>query len=161
MGAILRENHDWKFADGKTVGGIIDGGTFLSDDQLLDVVRGKMESIPREKGVIFDGIPRRIGQAKFLLEYLRQQERKGFVTIFLDVPEAESVRRLLRRAEIEGRADDTPDGIKHRLQQYQEVTVPMLDYLREQTVFLDVDGSPSIPEVERNVADALQIDQQK
>jgi adenylate kinase len=161
MGAILRENHEWKFPDGQTVGGIIDGGTFLSDDQLLDVVRGKMESIPREKGVIFDGIPRRIGQAKFLLEYLRQQERKGFVTIFLDVPEAESVRRLLRRAEIEGRADDTPDGIKHRLQQYQEVTVPMLDYLREQTVFLDVDGSPSIPEVERNVADALQIDQQK
>jgi adenylate kinase len=161
MGAILRENHDWKFADGKTVGGIIDGGTFLSDDQLLDVVRGKMESIPRDKGVIFDGIPRRIGQARFLLDYLRKQERKSFVTIFLDVPEEESVRRLLRRAEIEGRADDTPDGIKHRLQQYQEVTVPMLDYLREQTVFLDVDGSPSIPEVERNVADALQIDQQK
>ncbi len=161
MGAVLRENRDWKFADGKTVGGIIDGGGLLPDGKLLEVFKAKMASLPADKGVIFDGIPRRIGQAEYLMDFLKKQGRTSFISIFLDIPKEESVKRLLLRAKVEGRVDDTLEGIEYRLKQYNEVTVPMLDYLRMCTVFLDVDGRPSIPEVERNVADALQIDQQQ
>ena len=157
MGAVLRENREWKLTGGKTVGELIDGGTLLSDEQVLEVFKAKMKYLPVDKGIIFDGIPRRIGQAEYLMKFLKEQGRTSFMTVFLDVPKEESVKRLLLRATIEHRADDTPDGIAYRIKQYEEATVPMLGYLRKETVFLDVDGSPSIPEVERNIEDALQI----
>jgi len=160
MGAVLRENRDWKFADGKSVAEIIESGGLLTDDRLLEVFKAKMEVIPKDQGVIFDGIPRRIGQAQFLMQTLKDQGRSIFVTIFLDIPKEESIRRLVLRGQIEGRADDTPEAIEYRLKQYEEATVPMLDFLRKETLFLDIDGTPSIPEVERVIEEAMEIKQQ-
>lgn len=160
MGGVLRNQHDWKFADGRTVGELIDKGTLLSDDQIIEVFKAKMKDLPADKGIIFDGIPRRVGQAEYLMKYLKDQGRTSFVTIFLDIPKEESIKRLVLRGQIEHRADDTVEGIEFRLQQYQEVTVPMLDYLRTCTIFLDIDGSPSIPEVTRTMLEAMEIEYQ-
>ena len=159
MGGVLRDNRDWKIG-GQTIGSLIDKGTLLTDEQVLDVFKAKMKYLAADHGIIFDGIPRRIGQAEYLMKFLQDQGRKSFITLFLDVPREESIRRLLLRATVENRPDDTPEAIDFRLKQYEEETVPMLDYLKTCTLFLDVDGSPSIPEVERAVEDALQLQPQ-
>ncbi len=160
MGAVLRQNRDWKFKDGTTLGELIDNGVLLSDEQLLEVFEAKMGTIPADKGVIFDGIPRRRGQAEFLMKTLKAQGRTSFVTIYLDIPKEESIKRLVLRGQIEHRTDDTPEAIERRLKMFHENTIPMLDYLREQTIFLDVDGTPSIPEVTKIIMEAMEIEYQ-
>ena len=78
-------------------------------------------------------------------------------TVFLSVPHDESVNRLVKRAEIEGRHDDTRELIEFRLDQYEHVTIPVLDYLKTATQFFEIDGMPPPEEVTREIAKALKI----
>ena len=136
---------------------LIDSGVLLTDERLYEVVKSRLSQIPRGTGVIFDGIPRRVSQAEFLLDYLKQQGRTEFATLFVDLPKEESLARLLKRAEIEGRKDDRPEKIEFRLKQYQEDTRPVLDFLKKQTKFFEIDGEPEIEEVTKNIFLALNI----
>ncbi len=157
MGAILRNMRDYTLSNGKIIASIIDEGDYLSDEELYEVLDEELRHIPQSQGIIFDGLPRRVGQAKYIVEWLHDRGRKNLCTIFLDLHKEESVRRLLRRAEIEHRPDDTEAGIERRLAQYAEVTVPALDYMRAYTNFIDIDGRPSIPEVSEAIETALGI----
>ena len=147
MGRILRDNRDAMTVSGETVGEIIDRGRLLTDDELLGVITPLIAAIPHERGVLFDGIPRRLGQAEYLLDFLKKQGREKFATVLLDVPDEESIKRLLLRAEKEGRADDTREAIEYRLSQYHAETVPMLEFLKKNTDYYAIDGRPSIPDV--------------
>jgi adenylate kinase len=155
MGAIFREERAWKFADGKSVGELIDAGVLLNDDQVLSIAEGRLKQINPAQGVVFDGIPRRIKQAEALMAFLTGQGRTIFTTIFLNVPREESLKRLLLRAETQGRKDDTEEAINFRLQQYEEATVPVLDYLKQHTTFVEIDGRPSVPEVTQAINEAI------
>lgn len=155
MGAILRANNGFKFSDGRTIGDIIDKGTYLTDVQLIEVIKDKLDDLPSSKGIIFDAVPRRIGQAEFLMDWLRKRGKKNLVTIFLDLHKEESIKRLMLRSKTESRADDTPEGIESRLRQYEEATVPILDYMRRNTEFFEIDGRPPIPEVAAQINRAL------
>jgi adenylate kinase len=154
-GAILRESREHTFADGRTVGEIIDSGGLLADEQVLEVAKERLATIKPSQGVVFDGIPRRIGQAEFLMDFLKGQGRTTFCTIFLNVPREESIKRLLKRAEVQHREDDTLEAIEYRLDQYEEATVPVLDYLRERSTFIEIDGRPDIAEVTKEIVSAL------
>ncbi|MBI2623014.1 MAG: nucleoside monophosphate kinase [Candidatus Liptonbacteria bacterium] len=156
-GAVLRRNANVATASGERAGDILKTGRLFTDEELLSVVRQELMRLPREQGVVFDGIPRRVGQAEFLLGLLREQGKTRFATFFLDIPAEESRKRLLLRAEKEGRSDDTRGAIGRRLADYEANTVPMLPFLREHTEFFEVDGTPSIQEVEAHIAQALGI----
>ncbi len=155
MGAILRANRDFVLANGEKVYEITERGAYLSDPQLLEILKFKLSDIPEGKGIIFDGVPRRIGQAEFLLKWLAERSKKNLVTIFLNLSREESLKRLTLRAEIEKRPDDTPSAIESRLKLYEEATLPILDYMRANTKFIEIDGQPSIPEVTKNIDQAL------
>lgn len=155
MGAILRQEHGFKLSTGQTVGEIIDTGTYLADPQLIEVIKDKLNELPADKGVIFDAVPRRIGQAQFLMDWLRAHGKSNFATIFLDLGREESIKRLMLRSKMENRVDDTPAGIENRLRQYQEATLPILDYMRQNTGFFAIDGRPPIPEVTAQINHAL------
>jgi adenylate kinase len=156
MGAILRSMSDYSLANGKTVGSIIDQGLYLTDEELQEIVDQKLSQVLNEKGIIFDGIPRRTGQAKSLIEWLSANHKQNLVTIFLSLPREESLARLRLRAEIEKRVDDTPEAIEFRLKQYEEVTLPILDYMREHTRFIEINGTPAIAEVTAAIFKALE-----
>ncbi len=157
MGGILREVAASKTPLGQKVKSLIDSGTLLKDDDLYEVVKMRLKDLPNTKGVIFDGIPRRLGQAEFLLGYLKEQGRKDFVTLYVSLPKEQSIKRLLERAEVEKRADDTLEKIEFRLQQYMEETVPVLEYLNQNSIFFEIDGSPSVEEVTKKINQALEI----
>lgn len=155
MGGILRANRDFVLANGESAGEIMDRGDYLSDPQLLEILNFKLKDIPDNKGVVFDGVPRRIGQAEFLLKWLVERGKKNLVTIFLNLPREESLKRLLLRAEIEKRSDDTPVAIESRLKLFEDATLPILDYMRANTNFIEIDGSPSIQEVTKKIDEAV------
>jgi len=147
MGGILRAMRTESTPLAKKVTETIDQGILLTDEVLLEVVKLKLSEIPAEKGVIFDGVPRRLGQAEFLLNTLNNLGRKNLVTFFVDLPKEESLKRLLLRAEKEHRADDTKEKIEFRLKQYQEDTVPVLDFLKNRTEFFEIDGNQEVSKV--------------
>jgi adenylate kinase len=157
MGGILREVSKQPDELGIAVKNLIDNGVLLEDEMLLKVVKNRLDQIAPTQGVIFDGIPRRIGQAEFLLNFLKTQGRKNFTTIFINIPKEESINRLLLRAEKESRKDDTKEAIELRLKQYYEATVPVLNFLKTQSNFIEIDGTPSIEIVTENINKNLNI----
>lgn len=157
MGKICRETASEDTELGKTVKDLIDHGVLLQDNLILKVATAKLETIKPTQGVVFDGIPRRLGQAQFLMNFLKKQGRKNFVTLYINLPKAETFKRLRLRSEKEGRVDDTKEAIELRLKQYTEATLPVLDYLNQETSFFEIDGTPAIPEVCVKINQALGI----
>ena len=157
MGGILREVAASDSALGKRVKNLIDSGVLLTDSQLYEVVDNRLGEIAHDVGVIFDGIPRRVAQALHLMEFLQKQGRKDFTTLFVNLPREESVARLLKRAEIEKRADDTREKIEFRLKQYENETMPVLDFLKQRSQFFEIDGSPAVEQVTREIEKLLDL----
>jgi adenylate kinase len=155
MGGILREVAASDTVLGKKVKNQIDSGVLLGDDLLLEVAQNKLKTISPSTGVVFDGIPRRLWQAEFLMDFLKKQGRTEYATIFLDIPKNETLKRLLLRAEKEKRADDTREKIEFRLEQYYQDTLPVIEYLKNQTQFFAVEGHASIGEVTNEINKTL------
>jgi adenylate kinase len=136
---------------------MIDHGTLLSDETIIEVLKLKLPGILQNKGLIIDGIPRRLGQAQFVVEFFKEHGKTKLATIFIDLPREESIRRLLLRAQHESRVDDTPGAIETRFRYYDEVMKPAMDYLKTETTFILVDGTPSVDEVAASIDAALGI----
>jgi len=156
MGVILREilKENGPLAEKVSP---IDKGIFLTDEVIIEVSEDRLKKIPPTKGIIFDGLPRRPVQARFLIDFLKSQQRKKPVTLFIDVPRAIVLERMMLRSKNEGRADDTPEVINKRLQFFDEVIRPLMDYLKKETRFISVDGTPSVEVVEKSIDTALGI----
>jgi adenylate kinase len=129
----------------------------LDDATIFGVVEEKFATIPQGTGVVFDGIPRRVAQAEHLMNFLKTGGKLRVATVFLSVPHDESVNRLVKRAAIEGRADDTRERIEFRLEQYEQETVPVLDYLKTATHYFEIDGTPPPDGVTNEIAKALNV----
>lgn len=157
MGKICRETAAQDTELGKTVKGLIDRGVLLEDDMLIKVATAKLDTIKPDQGVVFDGIPRRLGQAQFLMDFLKKQGRKNFATLYVNLPKTETFKRLKLRAEKEGRADDTEEAIELRLKQYTEATLPVLEFLNQETSFFEIDGSPAIDVVSQKINQVLGV----
>ncbi len=157
MGGIIREVSHEDSPIGHKAKDLHDAGVLLPDDFLIEIIKMRLSAMPIDQGLIFDGVPRRIGQAEFLTDYLQQINHNKFVTLFIDLPREESLQRLLMRAKIENRPDDTKESIEFRLKQYEQDTLPVLDYLRSHSEFITIDGSPSIDEVTAAINSALQL----
>lgn len=155
MGGILRETGKQDTPLGKNVKDLIDRGVLLEDGLLLKVAAAKLETMAPEMGLVFDGIPRRLGQAEFLMKFLKQQGRSNFTTLFLDIPKEETLKRLLLRAQQQHRVDDTQQAIEFRLEQYYKDTLPVLDLLKTHSRFVEIDGRPAIEQVTENINKAL------
>lgn len=134
---------------------VIDHGTLLSDETIIEVLKDQLPLIPENKGIIFDGVPRRLGQGQFLVEYCKEHGMDKMATVFIDVPREECIRRLLLRAEHESRVDDTPDAIAQRFKDYDDAIKPAMDYLKEQTTFVTIDGTPSPDVITESIMMAL------
>lgn len=96
--------------------------------------------------IIYDGFPRTVQQAQTLEFLFRQKQRKLDCVISIDVPLEELVRRIKERAAISNRSDDTEEVIRHRLDEYEAKTRPVLDYYKVSGRLVSIDGSGEISE---------------
>ena len=153
MGALLREiQSDIQF--GQKIA-LVDRGTLLPDEVIIEILKDRIAKIPPSQGIIFDGVPRRIGQAEFLVPFLRERGYKNFATVFIDLPRQDALKRLSLRAEHESRVDDTHDAIERRFAYYDETMPAVVEYLKRETNFIEIDGRPSVEEVEKNIDAAI------
>jgi adenylate kinase len=156
MGATLRDIQasDMQFAAKIS---LLDRGTLLPDGLIIDILKERLALMPKDQGIVFDGVPRRLGQAEFLVPFLRAQGREKMATVFIDLPREECMKRLLLRAASEKRNDDTPEAIENRFQSYDHEMAATAEYLKTETTFITVDGQPSADIVEKSIDDALGI----
>ncbi len=120
---------------GKTAQGYIDNGQLIPDELMIGILANVYDSFKGSKGVIFDGFPRTIAQAEALKTMLEERGEKISAMINLEVSEDILMARLLRRATLEGRADDNEETIKKRFAVYHNQTAPLIEWFKGQGVF--------------------------
>lgn len=157
-GQILRAEVARGTPVGQEAGRIMAAGDLVPDELIVDIVRGRLPEAEAGAGVLLDGFPRTVGQARALDNMLADEGHKVDFVVALDVPEADLVDRLLQRAELEGRADDTRQAIEERMHEYHKLTEAVLDHYRRQGVPVQkVSGVGSPDEVFRRVRAAVGI----
>jgi len=141
-GQILRAEVARGTEIGKEVARNMAAGDLVPDDLIVSIVRQRLPASEAGGGVLLDGFPRTLEQARALDEMLAQEGHRVDFVIALEVPEEELVDRILRRAAVEGRADDTKEAIAERMHEYHKLTEAVLDHYRKNGVRVKVvDGT--------------------
>lgn len=135
---------------------ILAAGELVPDDLIVALIRERLGEGDTSSGCILDGFPRTIAQAEALDEMLAGIGRRLAVVIDLQLAEEEAVRRLLGRAEQEGRTDDTPETIRRRMEVYREQTEPLAAYYLARSILVGVDAGGQIGEVYAAIEDVLE-----
>ena len=120
---------------GKVAKSYIDNGQLIPDDLMIGILANVYDNLPQgSKGVILDGFPRTIAQAEALKQMFAERGEKLSTVIDLEVSEDILMMRLLRRAQIEGRADDNEETIRKRFAVYHNQTQPLADFFHAEGV---------------------------
>jgi adenylate kinase len=156
-GELLREHVARQTALGRAVQTYLDRGDLVPDQIVLDMVREAMIAAKAAGGgYVLDGIPRNMEQARAAYEIGRELEMTGDVALHLQADDAELTRRLLARAALEHRSDDTAEVIAQRLALYHKVTSPIVAWYRDRGILVSVDAMRSAHEVGREILVALE-----
>lgn len=139
---------------GKQAQEVMARGELVSDDILLGMLESRLGRDDVAGGFILDGYPRNLAQAEQLDVMLADRPLDAVVEFVVDTEAV--VERLLRRAEIEGRSDDTADVIRHRIEVYHENTAPLVDHYRGRGLLLEVDAMGQIDDVTERTLAALE-----
>lgn len=150
-GAMLRDAIAAGTDLGRQVEQVVSSGALVSDDLVLAIVEDRLGQDDAACGYLLDGYPRNLAQAEALTETMGDDAIE--VALLLDVETDELVARLLKRANDQGRADDTEGVIRHRLDVYLNETLPLIDHYGESVV--RVDGLGTIDEVFARIVTAL------
>lgn len=146
-GDILRAEIKRETDLGLKVKDIIARGELVPDELLIEILEHTCEKKKGAKGFIFDGFPRTLRQAEALEEMMTRTNCKVAKVISLVVPEDELLKRLVKRAEEQGRTDDTEDVIRNRLIVYQKHTKPLITFYKNREIFTEVPGSGNIDDI--------------
>jgi adenylate kinase len=156
-GDLLRDHVARATALGKAVQDHLGRGELVPDEIVLDMVRAAfMEAKAGGGGYVLDGMPRNMTQARELYEIGRGLEMTANVALHLKADDEELIRRLLARAALEGRSDDTEPVIRRRLALYHEVTHPIVDWYASRGILVSVDAVRPVDRVARQILTALE-----
>jgi len=155
-GDMLREAITAGTELGRRVAPILAAGELVSDDLMIELIRERLGREDAEEGFVLDGFPRTMPQAEALDEMLREIGRSLTVVFELQLPEGVCLERLTKRAAIEGRADDTPEVIRKRLELYRQETEPLVEYYRAQGNLVGIHADRPVDEVFAEIQRALE-----
>ena len=156
-GDILRAEVARGSEIGKEAERIMRAGDLVPDDLIIRIVQAIIRDPNVSSDLLLDGFPRTHEQARALDEMLAEEGHRVDFVIAFDVPESVLVERLLHRAAVEGRADDTREAITERMHEYRALTATVLDHYREQGVrVVQIDGVGEIDEVFERIRKAME-----
>lgn len=176
-GQMLREEIAADTKLGQKVSEIMKRGELVADWQMNEIIRDRVNASEYQEGFILDGYPRNVDQAEFL-DYQIAVDK----VLFLNLPKTEVMKRLSGRLTcpkcgaifhkifnpsaagdkcdrcdtvLQVRADDTPEAIAKRLEQYEEETAPLHEYYLKKGVLIEIDAAPNIEQVGLSIWEAL------
>ncbi len=155
-GDLLRKELKDETKLGLEAKNIIEEGGLVSDEIIVQIIEKTIQNNPEANGFLFDGFPRTYVQAYILEGLMIKLDTTLNTLVSIEVPEKESVARLLERAKISGRSDDNEIVIRTRLKEYSEKTLPVLKYYKDKGIYTKVDGSQGIGEVTKDIEEIIE-----
>lgn len=152
-GDIFRANIKGATELGQQVQAIIERGELVPDSLTNEIVADRLAQADAAAGFLLDGYPRTVDQVTALDSMLEGESLDAVVLLEADTDEV--VARLLNRAQLEGRADDTEEVIRHRQNVYAEQTAPLIELFSARGILVSVDGMGSVEEVAERIAAGL------
>jgi len=160
-GDLLRKEMAGKTRLGLEAQSIIAAGGLVSDEIIVQIIEKTITDNTSCNGFLFDGFPRTYIQAYILEGLMLKLHTSLNCLISLTVPEEESVRRLLKRGTTSGRSDDNETVIRNRLREYNQKTLPVLQFYRDKGNYAEVDGTRSIDEVHGRITQLISTELSK
>ncbi len=156
-GDIFRANIKNETELGRQVKGILDSGGYVTDEVTNAIVEDRLGEPDADQGFLLDGYPRTEAQVEALDGMLAARDAAVEAVLLLTVDEEEIVHRLLKRAETEGRTDDTEDVIRERQAIYTRETAPLAELFERRGLLVAVDGMGDVDEVTDRILAALDV----
>jgi adenylate kinase len=150
-GDIFRANVSQGTPLGVEAKRFMDAGEYVPDELTNQMVRNRIDEPDAVAGFLLDGYPRTVAQVEELDRMVEFTGHRLDAVVALTVDEDAVVERLLRRAETDGRADDTEDVIRRRMQVYAEQTEPLIQVYRGRGILIEVDGMGEVDEVTERI----------
>ncbi len=135
----------------------MDAGEYVPDEVTNQMVRNRIDEPDADPGFMLDGYPRTLAQVEELDGMIKFTGHALDAVVVLTVDEDEIVQRLLQRAELEGRADDTEDVIRRRQELYTEQTEPLIGVYRDRGLLIELDGMGEVDQVTQRIFEALDV----
>jgi adenylate kinase len=142
---------------GRQVAQQLEHGDLVPDETIIELVLPRVVAAARSGGYLLDGFPRSVEQAVEARKLAEQAGAGPDAVIYLDVPREELMRRILRRADEQGRADDNEQTVTNRLQVFDEATRPLVDYYRERGLLHMIDAAREADAVTTAILDSLGV----
>jgi adenylate kinase len=155
-GDMLREAIAQHTEMGERVRSVYDAGDLVPDDLMIELIRERLGSSDTADGFILDGFPRTVAQSEALDRMLEEIDRELLAVLYFQVPDELAVERLHVRALQEGRTDDTPDIIRHRLEVFHRSTEPVVEYYRSKGILVGIHAERPIDAVFAEVQEVLE-----
>lgn len=141
---------------GREAAGYLSRGDLVPDRLVLEMLAGPIVEAAGRGGFVLDGFPRTLPQAEEAYRVATQLSGVELqAVVHLEVGPDELMRRLLSRARADGRVDDTPEVIRHRLDVYDSETAPMLEFYAARGLVVDIDGEQPIDTVFEDIVGAV------
>jgi adenylate kinase len=151
-GEMLRDEVAAGSEQGRQVAPIMESGGLIPDDMMVRIIEHRLSQPDAQDGVLLDGFPRTVPQARELDEMLERTGREIGVVLFFDVPESELVKRIAHRADLDHRADDTPEAFIQRMREYEAKTAPVIGYYQDRGTRIEfVDGNAPVETVTHSI----------
>ena len=141
---------------GRKVKAIMNAGELVPDEVTIAMIEDRLNASDAAGGFVLDGFPRNLAQAEALDAMLSGIGRGLDAILFFNVPDEVGMGRALKRAEQEGRSDDTPAVIAKRLDVYHSETEPIVEHYRTTGKLVPLHAERSIPEVWNEISESLQ-----
>ncbi len=142
---------------GRQVADLLQRGDLVPDPTIIELVLPRVVAAAHSGGYLLDGFPRSVEQAVEARKLADQAGAGPDAVIYLDVPREELMRRILRRAQEQGRSDDNEHTVENRLQVFDEATRPLVDYYRERGLLHVIDAAREADTVTTAILDSLGI----
>jgi adenylate kinase len=156
-GALLRNAAKRGTELGLKAKALTDKGELVPDDVISDMIEERLSRADVANGFILDGYPRNLAQAKSLDELLERLDKPVEEAILIDIKPELIIKRIAKRAQEEGRADDTEETVRNRLQVYSEQTAPVADYYAERGLLTRVLGEGGVDEIFQRIRSILNL----
>ena len=156
-GALLRDAAKRGTELGLRAKARTDKGELVSDDVISGMLEERLQLEDVAKGFILDGYPRNLAQASALDILLKRLNQPVEEAILIDINAEQILKRIAKRAQEEGRADDTEETVRNRLRVYAEQTAPVADYYAERGLLTKVLGDGGVDEIFQRLRSILSL----
>ncbi len=156
-GDLLRKEISEKSALGMQAQNIIASGGLVSDEIIVQIMEKTITSHPQANGFLFDGFPRTYTQAYILEGLMIKLNTQLDALISIKVSEEVSLERLVSRGKTSSRSDDNEEVILNRLREYNDKTLPVLNFYQAKGLVTEIDGTQSIDDVKEHISQIINV----